>query len=259
MEPRPEWLFDDPPRASVDAIWDHIGACLSHVPHKRPTATTLSQSLDALAHGAPREMLKRAGNDTSLPQSIALLFAFQPRRNSSTSIYDPTKSRRARVEERLRHLSHLLRPESATGEGCIPEMEIFGQRKDRIKISDGITPYLTSTPIPDGKKLKKVVITVVSKDQRWPGHAPHRGTYEGAWTWFELSVGTFSGDSERWRGEVVRNLHGHAEFVEHRVEISDKGLYAKAESGDVLTVWACAKFPHHVNTVREVAVYCAIE
>jgi len=53
---------------------------------------------------------------------------------------------------------------------------------------------------------------------------------------------------------VVRNLHAHREFKEHTIEVSDRGLYEKAESGDVLTVWAVAKFPGWRNTVKSVTI-----
>ena len=261
---RPEWLFDDPSRASVDVIWEQIRACWSHDPRERPAALTVFQSLNALVHGASQEIQetsKCADDDTFATTSIISLIAFQPRGNSSTSNYDPTKSPRARAEERLRHLSHLLKPESTTtgvGEGRTQKMEIFGQREGIAQTTEGIAPYLTSTPIPNGKILKKVIITIVSKDQGWSGYERHHETYEGSWTWFELSVGPLSG-SERWRGEVVTNLHAHENFREHTVEISDKGLYAKAESGDVLTIWACAVHSGWVNTVKEAIIYCAVE
>lgn len=66
------------------------------------------------------------------------------------------------------------------------------------------------------------------------------------WTWFELSVGPLSdteGFVERWRGKAVRNLHAHSEFEEQTIEIPKKGLHGKAESGDVLAVWAHTQFP----------------
>ena len=261
---RPELLFDDPSRASVDVIWEQIRACWSHDPQKRPAALTVFQSLNALVHGGSQEIQetsKCADDDTFATATIVSHISFQPRSNSSTSNYDPTTSPRARAEERFRDLSRLLKPESTTrgaGEGCTPEMGIFGQREGTARTTEGIDPYLTSRPIPDGKKLKKVVITIVSKDQGWSGYPIHHGTYQGSATWFELSVGPLSG-SERWRGVLVINLHAQEGFREHTVEISDKGLYAKAESGDVLTIWACACFSGWVNTVREAIIYCAVE
>jgi hypothetical protein len=65
---------------------------------------------------------------------------------------------------------------------------------------------------------------------------------------------------EKWRDEVVRNLHAHGEFKEHTVVIWDKRLlYEKAESGDFLTVWAHARYPGWRNTVRKVTIRYVVE
>jgi hypothetical protein len=106
--------------------------------------------------------------------------------------------------------------------------------------------------------LRKVVITIVSKDQGWSSYQADHGTYRNSWTWFELSVGP-SKDSERWCGEVVRNLHAHDDFKEHTIEIVDGELYEKAESGDVLTVWALARYPGWRNTVKKVTIRYVVE
>ncbi|KAF9789358.1 hypothetical protein BJ322DRAFT_1136024, partial [Thelephora terrestris] len=124
---------------------------------------------------------------------------------------------------------------------------------------NGSVSYLTSQPIPNGKKVKKVVITVDSKDQGWSSFQDDHGTYNNSWTWFELSVGPPSdGAVERWRGEVVRNLHAHGEFKKHTIEIFDKGLYEKAKGGDVLTVSAHARYPGWKNTVKKVKIRCVV-
>ena len=163
----------------------------------------------------------------------------------------------------MRYLLHLSEHEPTVAEPVEmpkPETVLVDQREEVIRISDGSVSYLTSGPIPSGKKLKKVVVTIVSKDQGWSSYPSDHGTYRGSWTWFELSVGPPSADSgEKWRGEVVRNLHAHGEFKEHTIKISDKGLYEKAESGDVLTVWALAKFPGWKNTVKKVEIQYVVE
>lgn len=143
-----------------------------------------------------------------------------------------------------------------------PEIEIVEKREENVQVSDGSVPYLTSKPVPNGKKLKKVVITVVSKDQGWSSYQDDHGTYRNSWTWFELSVGPPSdskGATEKWRGEVVRNLHAHGDFKEHTIEITDEGLYANAGSGDVLKVWAHARFPGWRNTVNKATIRYVVE
>jgi hypothetical protein len=146
------------------------------------------------------------------------------------------------------------------------EREIIEQREENVQVSDGSVSYLTSKPIPGGKKLKKVVITIVSKDQGWSSYPDDHGTYRNSRTWFELSVGgqpmrgaKGKGVVERWRGEVARNLHAHGEFKEQNIEILDRRLYERAESGDVLTVWAHARFQGWRNTVKQVEIRYVVE
>ena len=163
----------------------------------------------------------------------------------------------------MRHLLHLSKHEPTTAEVVEkpkPVTVILGEREETVRVSNDNISYLTSEPIPSGKRLKKVVITVVSKDQGWSSYPDDHGTYRGSWTWFELSVGSPLKDSgEKWRGEVTRNLHAHGDFKEHVIEIKDGELYEKAESGDVLTVWARAQFPGWVNTVKKVKIRYVVE
>ena len=131
--------------------------------------------------------------------------------------------------------------------------EHIAQRKEEVVVCDGRVPYVVSPPIPGGKKLRKVVITIVSKDQGWSNYLEDYGTYRNSCTWFELSLGSRSKDSEdKWCGLVVRNLHAHGNFKKHTVEMVDKELYGRAESGDVLTVWALARSTGWKNTVKKV-------
>ena len=139
-----------------------------------------------------------------------------------------------------------------------PGTEIIDQREESITVSCGRVAYLVSLPIPEGKTLRNVVITIVSKDQGWSNYQEDHGTYRNSWTWFELSVGP-SKDSERWRGEVVRNLHAYDGFKEHTVEISDRDLYEKAKSGDVLTVWALSWGSGWRNRVKKVTTRYVVE
>lgn len=139
-----------------------------------------------------------------------------------------------------------------------PRIEIIDHHEESVKVRDDRVAYLVSRPIPEGKTLKKVVITVVSKDQGWSSYPQDHGTYRNSQTWFELSVGP-SKDSEKWCGEVVRNLHAHEDFKEHTVEMVDEELYEKAKSGDVLTVWALARYPGWKNTVKKATIRYVVE
>ena len=162
----------------------------------------------------------------------------------------------------MRHLLHLPDHAPATVEvveGHKSET-IIDQHEEVVRVSNDSVPYLVSRPIPAGKTLKKVVITVISKDQGWSSYKSDHGTYDNSWTWFDLSVGSPSeGSGEKWRGEVVRNLHAHSDFKEHTIKISDGELYEKAKSGDVLTVWASARFAGWKNTVKKVKIRYVVE
>ena len=138
--------------------------------------------------------------------------------------------------------------------------EVVVQREEEVIVRDDCVPYLVSRPILEGKTLKKVVITVISKDQGWSNYVDDYGTYRNSWTWFELSVGSPSKNSkEKWRGIVVRNLHAHSDFKEHTIEMADRELYEKAESGDVLTVWAQARFQGWKNMVKKATIRYVVE
>ena len=166
---------------------------------------------------------------------------------------------RDRLREHVRNFLHLQRRPTAEPVGKPkPRTEIIDQREEDVTVRKGRVAYLVSRPIPDGTTLRKVIITVISKDQGWSGYPADHGTYRNSWTWFELSVGP-SKDSEEWRGEVVRNLHAHDGFKEHTVEILDGELYEKVKSGDVLTVWALARGPGWMNTVKKVTIRYVVE
>ena len=161
----------------------------------------------------------------------------------------------AKIEKYMCNLFHLQKPEKPT-----PGTEIVVQREAEVIVRNSRIPYIASQPIPEGKTLRKVIITVVSKDQGWSNYLEDYGTYRNSWTWFELSVGSPSKDSrERWRDVVVTNIHADSGFKEHSVEISDGELYEKVKSGYVLTVWALAKFPGWTNTVKKATMRYVLE
>jgi len=191
---------------------------------------------------------------TLVHTSIGRFFGSSHHTGDSASKHE-SKGRRKRVKKHVRHLLHLPEHIPAT-EGPKPET-LTDQREETVRVSNDSVPYLVSRPIPAGKTLKKAIITVISKDQGWSSYQDDHGTYRNSWTWFELSVG--SGSGEKWRGEVVRNLHAHGEFKEHTVEITSEELYEKAESGDVLTVWALARFPGWKNTIKKVKIRYTVE
>jgi len=139
------------------------------------------------------------------------------------------------------------------------ELIVRDQREEDFTVRDNCIPYVVSRPIPEGKSLKKVVITVISKDQGWSNYPEDHGTYRNSLTGFELSIGSpAQGSEEKWRGLVVKNLLAHHSFKEHAIEILDGELYEKARSGDVLTVWVHAKGSGSTNIVKKVTIQCVV-
>ena len=189
--------------------------------------------------------------------------------SDSTSLYHSVSGThngsgpKHRISKTGKHLSRILDvlgnfklavEKSTTG------IEVLVKHEEEIVVCDACVPYAISQPIPKGKKLKEVVITVVSKDQGWSDYLEDYGTHRNSRTWFELSVTSPSEDRrEKWRGEVVKNLLAHGDFKEQTREMSDKELYDKAEGGDVLTVWAHARSPGWVNTVKKVVIRYVIQ
>ena len=70
----------------------------------------------------------------------------------------------------MRSFSHLPRHATELVGRCEPVekprpgIEITDRREVRVTIHDDRVAYFVSGPIPEGKTLKKVVITVISKD-----------------------------------------------------------------------------------------------
>ena len=191
----------------------------------------------------------------------SFLSGFKSSHHSGGSDVHKSGGRRHRFGENMRSFLHLPRHAMTEPVGRHepvekpkPGIETIDRREENVTVrSDNRVAYLVSQPIPEGKTLRKVVITVVSKDQGWSSYPADHGTYRNSSTWFELSVGP-SEDSEKWCGEVVRNLHAHGDFKEHTVEITNGELYENAKSGDVLTVWALARYSGWKNTVKEVTI-----
>lgn len=116
----------------------------------------------------------------------------------------------------------------------------------RAGVEDKTIPFLTTPPIEAGR-LRKIVVTTVSKDQGWSSYPEHHGTYDGSWTWFELSLNAPPTEDnkrgeEKHRCTIVRNVHAQDELKEHVLTIEDDAFYAKAEPGDTFTVWAAVSF-----------------
>jgi len=120
------------------------------------------------------------------------------------------------------------------------------------------TRYLTTLPLSEGHfrhPLRQVVITTVSKDQGWSSdNRRYHGTREASWTWFELTLESQETGEEKYRTEIVRNIHAGAEMVEYRRCINDPRLLELAEKGDTLSVWVRAMFPGWVNYVSSVVI-----
>lgn len=135
------------------------------------------------------------------------------------------------------------------------------QEQTPKRFSNANFRYLRTEPLNSGdlmRPLRRVTITTISKDQGWSGEPENHGTYTASWTWFELTLDSPSGE-EKYRTEIVRNVHAGESFLKHVRDVNDPELFALAEKGDTLSVWVRAKYPgwaNHVDSV-EIKTYVA--
>lgn len=137
--------------------------------------------------------------------------------------------------------------------------DITIREEPRVKtFSNANVRYLSTDPLLGGDfthPLRQVVVTTVSKDQGWSNDASRfGGTYEASWTWFELSLENPQTGEEKYRMDVVRNVHAGKKFTEHVTYLNDPRLFELAEAGDVISVWVRASFPGWVNHVKSVSI-----
>ena len=96
-------------------------------------------------------------------------------------------------------------------------------------------------------------MTTDSRDQGWSSN-PGKGTRDGSWSWFELTLDDGGTGDEVVRVEVVRNIHAGQEFVRHQAVIEDERVLKQAKEGDRLSVWVRAMYPGWENWVRLVKI-----
>jgi hypothetical protein len=115
----------------------------------------------------------------------------------------------------------------------IMERDLNVRESDLIKRDDGIggtieegVPYLFTDCIGmEGLSglhpVRKVVFTLVSKDQGYSWDQEWHETYEHSWTWFEAVVANFEDEDDVSSGRgkrIMCNLHAGKEFLTHAVE-----------------------------------------
>jgi hypothetical protein len=109
-------------------------------------------------------------------------------------------------------------------------------------------PYLFTDPIGmEGLSglhpVRKVVFTLVSRDQGFSWDQEWHNTYDHSWTWFEAVVANFEDEDDVSTGggkKILCNLHAGKEFLTHVVEwdVSSEGeekKYVFSEGGE--TEW----------------------
>ncbi|WFD01393.1 hypothetical protein MOBT1_000056 [Malassezia obtusa] len=119
--------------------------------------------------------------------------------------------------------------------------------------------YLRTPPLPS-KLLRhfllRVVVDIDSHDQGWSSD-PNRswlGTYQGSYTWWELSLDRQGADGE-WaevhRVHLTHNIHASHDFRRHTLTFTaEDPVVSDAQPGDVLSLWARTQFMAWVNIVR---------
>ncbi|OCF45765.1 hypothetical protein I317_00253 [Kwoniella heveanensis CBS 569] len=104
--------------------------------------------------------------------------------------------------------------------------------------------------------LRKVVIETFSKDQGWSsGNPAHYGTYEGSYSWFEISLLRGAREVEGSRHTVQHNVHAGQYFKRHRNVLQpDHPTLALAQPGDQIVLWVRARYPGWKNLINEAAI-----
>ena len=117
--------------------------------------------------------------------------------------------------------------------------------------------YLQSERIQGGDfthPLRRLIVTMDSKDQGWSSYPELHGTRQDSWTWFELTLDDGRTGDEIVRVEVIRNIHAGEIFIQHRIDIEDERVLGQAQKGDLLSVWVRAMYPGWCNHVRSVEI-----
>lgn len=119
--------------------------------------------------------------------------------------------------------------------------------------------YLRTPPIPSKLRhnfIRRIVVDIDSHDQGWSGERNRSwlGTYQGSYTWWELSLDRRNEQGE-WeevhRTHLTHNIHASREFRRHTLEFrADDPIAFDAQPGDRLSVWARTQFAAWVNIVR---------
>lgn len=120
--------------------------------------------------------------------------------------------------------------------------------------------YLRTPPLPSKLMhhfLLRVVVDIDSHDQGWSSdpHEEWRGTYQGSWTWWELSLDRPRHDEDGYfevhRVHLTHNLHASRDFRRHTLTFRRHDPIAwDAQPGDVLSLWARTQYPGWTNFVR---------
>ena len=194
---RPEWSSISPPQGLADALWYHIRTCWSQEPGGRPTASKMLEKLLVLSKTYPYQ------GESDSESLVPSLSTFKPPHHDGEHAHGFPHLPRHAATEATRGYEPVAHP-----------TEIVNQREGRITIGtySSRVPYLVSQPIPEGKTLRKVVITITCRIQGQSSLQIHP-THFPNWTWFELSVGPPGSSSERWCGEVFRSSRAHTTFL----------------------------------------------
>ncbi|WVF69599.1 hypothetical protein IAT40_004377 [Kwoniella sp. CBS 6097] len=104
--------------------------------------------------------------------------------------------------------------------------------------------------------LRKVVVETFSKDQGWSsGNAAHYGTYQGSYSWFEISLIRGADEVEGSRHTVQHNVHAGQYFKTHRNILQpDHPTLRLAQPGDQIVLWVRAQYPGWKNLINEAAI-----
>ncbi|WVR04764.1 hypothetical protein IAU60_001776 [Kwoniella sp. DSM 27419] len=104
--------------------------------------------------------------------------------------------------------------------------------------------------------VRKVVIETVSRDQGWIQNDPtYYGTYEGSFSWFEITLLRGTDEVEGSRCSVQNNIHAGQYYKDHTNTLyADHPTVKLARPGDRFVLWARAQYPGWQNHLLEASI-----
>lgn len=133
----------------------------------------------------------------------------------------------------------------------------------RLPASRGHYNLVSTPPLRDISKIKRIVFSFTSKDQGWSSFPRDHGTYKNTWSWFEavlepegLTADELALTAHRPKCfELQRNRHAGQAPEKYEIEMREESeLFAQLKEGWSLKLVARAFCPGWENQIHEAAI-----